>query len=77
MLSAPSELKLEYEKYLQEKSVQRTIWGVYKKWLRYYLDYCRKYRTSPKDQKNLPFFIKKLREKRQPPVQSCLLLIDH
>jgi hypothetical protein len=39
MLSTPPELKLEYEKQLQEKPIQRTIWGVYPKWFRYYPDY--------------------------------------
>jgi len=37
----------------------------YRKWLRYYLDFCRKYHHPNVEKKSLALFIKKLQEKRQ------------
>jgi len=36
----------------------------YRKWLRYYLDFCQKYGFRQSDTKSLPHFIKKLKEKK-------------
>ena len=65
MLAIPSTLQKQFEKYLISKAISNTSHGVYKKWLRYYLDFCRKYHFSPEHQTSLPHFIQKLQEKRQ------------
>jgi hypothetical protein len=39
----------------------------YLKWLRYYLDFCLKYRHAPRDHESLGPFLRKLAEKRQSP----------
>ena len=42
-----------------------TIVPNYRKWLRYYLDFCQKYDFEPSDSNSLPHFIDILRQKRQ------------
>ena len=37
----------------------------FRKWLRYYLDFCEKYRFNPADRNSFPQFDRKLQEKRQ------------
>ena len=37
----------------------------YRKWLRYYLDFCHKYHLDPASKESLPSFIQKLQEKKQ------------
>jgi len=37
----------------------------YKKWLRYYLDFCFKYNHNKTNKKTLDLFIGKLKEKKQ------------
>jgi hypothetical protein len=39
----------------------------YKKWLRYYLDFCQKYKQPISTKESLQQFIKKLQEKNQTP----------
>jgi len=39
--------------------------GNYKKWLQYYLDFCKKYQHPYADSETLPVFIDKLKEKKQ------------
>jgi len=40
------------------------------KWLRYYLDFCQRYRFSESNSQSLPNFIRKLKEKRQTDAQQ-------
>ena len=44
--------------------------GAYKKWLRYYLDFCQKYHFPPIHKDSLPPLIRKLQEKKQTKVQQ-------
>ena len=69
MLSIPSTLHAQFDEQLLEKAIPiKTQWS-YIKWLRYYLDFCRKYNFHESNRKNLPFFLKKLEEKRQTKAQ--------
>jgi site-specific recombinase XerC len=45
----------------------------YLKWLRFYLDFCAKYRHPPRDSDSLQPFLQKLSEKRQSPAMQQLL----
>jgi integron integrase len=65
MLVIPVELQSRYEDFLRRKAIPKNEQGAYQKWLRYYLDYCRKYRTPPKYKNSLPLFIQKLVDKQQ------------
>ena len=42
----------------------------YKKWLRYYLDFCDKYQPPDSNSERVRLFIEKLREKKQTPAQQ-------
>jgi len=65
MLTIPSALQSKYEQLLRNKAIPNNLFGLYKKWLRYYLDFCQKYHLSDIDKNSLPHFINKLKEKSQ------------
>ena len=71
MLDIPSALKEQFEEYLLNKPIPNSSRGAYKKWLRYYLDFCRKYNFLPIRKESLPRFILKLQEKKQTKVQQA------
>ena len=70
MPAIPLTLQKQFEKYLISKEIPEKIRGEYKKWLQYYLDFCRKYDFSPGHKGSLPPFIRKLDEKRQTKAQQ-------
>ena len=57
MLAIPSGLQAKCEEYLRDKATPNSLQGVYKKWLRYYLDFCGKYNFPPIHKESLPYFI--------------------
>jgi hypothetical protein len=65
MLAISPALQARFEAYLRNRRVPNKLHGEYKKWLRYYLDFCQKYQIPPTRNGNLPRFINKLEEKRQ------------
>ena len=65
MLKIPSLIEARFEAALAEKAVPQRLNFHYKKWLRYYLDFCHKYQLDKSANQSLSDFIKKLREKRQ------------
>ena len=65
MQAIPSAVQSRFEEHLRTKTISDHLQWSYKKWLRYYLDYCEKYHFSPKDRSSLPRFIGKLNEKKQ------------
>jgi len=46
MLAIPSALHAQFEEHLGNEAVPNGLHGVYKKWLRYYLDFCQKYHSQ-------------------------------
>ena len=54
-----------YDEILLSKKVAREQWGMYKKWARFYLHFCAKYKHNPADTKSISLFIKKLASKNQ------------
>ncbi len=70
MPAIPSALQEQFEEYLRNKPIPNSSQGAYKKWLRYYLDFCRKYNFPPIRKESLPHFIRKLQEKKQAKVQQ-------
>ncbi len=50
---------------LAKKAIPKTSRFYYIKWLRYYLNFCSKYKFEQSNRKSLPNFLKKLREKHQ------------
>ncbi|MBI4619615.1 MAG: phage integrase N-terminal SAM-like domain-containing protein [Desulfobacterales bacterium] len=65
MLAIPSTLQTQFEEYLRNKATSNRLQGDYKKWLRYYLDFCQKYKFSPTHKESLSHFVRKLQEKKQ------------
>jgi integron integrase len=65
MLTISPALQALFEASLRNRRVPNKLHGEYKKWLRYYLDFCQKYQIPPTRNGSLPRFIHKLEEKRQ------------
>jgi len=70
MLPIPPELQARFEERLAKRLIPNGMHGVNKKWLRYYLDFCQKYRFPPTHKESLPRFIHKLQEKKQTNAQQ-------
>ena len=64
-MNIPLKIKTVFDLYLAKKNVPHAEHGNYRKWLRYYLDFCNKYRFDETKKESLPNFIKKLEEKHQ------------
>ncbi len=65
MIKVPEALQKKYNRLLMNSEIAPDQYNYYKKWLRYYLDFCRKYTHSYTDSKSLLFFLKKLKAKQQ------------
>ena len=65
MLGIPLELARLYDTLLERKGVAVAQRPHYKKWLRYYWDFCHKYALEPTDRQSFPAFNEKLRAKNQ------------
>ncbi len=58
-------LLLRFNTLLVEKSIPGNHHNHYRKWLRYYLDFCKKSRLPKSQQESLPQFIRRLQDKHQ------------
>ena len=70
MIETPPALQSKFEELLQDKAIPDNLHRMYQKWLRFYLDFCKKYHVPPKCEKSLPPFIEKLRDKQQSQAQQ-------
>ena len=70
MLKIPESVFAGFGSFLTEKNIPITSHNYYKKWLRYYLDYCHKYRFYSLNPASLPNFLNKLKEKKQTGIQQ-------
>ena len=70
MQPIPLPLQKQFEKHLKNRKVSGKSKGSYKKWLQYYLDFCRKYNFPPIQKESLLRFVQKLQEKRQTKTQQ-------
>ncbi len=61
----PQALLKKFDSSLNERSVEPGLQKYFRKWLRFYLDFCHKYKNDPERPDSLPLFIEKLREKNQ------------
>jgi len=68
--SIPIHLQTEFEAILRNKSVPIGFHIHYKKWLRFYLDFCRKYGFRENERISLDHFLMKLHEKKQTKAQQ-------
>jgi len=65
MKPIPAEIKIPYGAALVKKDVPLPAHFYYRKWLRYYLDFCLKYHYEISDKESLSYFLKKLEDKNQ------------
>jgi len=56
MLKIPSQILLLYDELLVKTAVPERSHFLYKKWLRYYLDFCHKYRFEHQKRKIFQVF---------------------
>ena len=66
MLQIPKNIIHLYDTCLERDRIATKLHVHYKKWLRYYLDFCHKYNFKPADKKSFPSFNDKLKAKNQP-----------
>jgi integron integrase len=70
MLKIPESVVASFGSFLTDRNIPATSHGYYKKWFRYYLDYCHKYRFYCLNPESLPNFLNKLKEKKQTGIQQ-------
>ncbi len=65
MLEIPKALAVAYERWLNQQEIAVAEQGHYKKWLRYYRDFCTKYHLDLRDKQNFSKFNQKLESEGQ------------
>ncbi len=70
MLKIPEALQKKYNVLLKKNDILPKLHNNYRKWLRYYLDFCKKYQHAYAAQESLSLFIEKLKEKKQTQAQQ-------
>ncbi len=65
MIKIPQELQKKYNSLLVNSDFAPDQYGHCRKWLQYYLDFCKKYTHSYTEPESLLLFLKKLKEKKQ------------
>jgi len=70
MLRIPQSIFTHYQNLLNSKKIEQKYHPHYIKWLRYYLDFCKKYEHENISTKSLNKFINKLQEKKQTQFQQ-------
>jgi hypothetical protein len=70
MLLIPDYILTLYKAVLKKRAVPYSSHTEYKKWLRYYLDFCGKYPLPASKSEQVKLFINKLREKKQTQAQQ-------
>ncbi len=70
MIKIPEALQKKYNILLMNSDIAPDQYRYCRKWLMYYLDFCRKYTHSYTDPNNLVLFVGKLKEKKQTPFQQ-------
>ena len=69
MLKAPPELQIRFERCLEVAGVASHERSEFRKWLRFYLDFCGKYGFPDAERRSLPSFLSKLASKNQSPAR--------
>ncbi len=70
MLNIPNHILPHYEAILKKKIMNVSRHADFKKWLRYFLDFCNKYSLPDSKSEQVSLFIEKLRKKNQSPEQQ-------
>jgi len=70
MLPIPDNILARFNEALKQRKVHESFHVYYRKWLRYYLDFCSKYPLPEDRSERVRYFIEKLKSKKQTP-QQC------
>ncbi|ABQ27042.1 integron integrase [Geotalea uraniireducens] len=65
MITIPNAVMSQFEAILNKKEIQPSRYNEYKKWLRYFLDFCSKYPLPESKKERIRLFGEKLLEKKQ------------
>lgn len=65
MIQIPPEIRTQFDALLVHHAIPQRLHPDYRKWLRYYLDFCHKYRFEKSKKDSLSHFIKKLDTRKQ------------
>jgi hypothetical protein len=65
MIQIAADLAKRYTSFMEQKGVETDQHRYYIKWLRYYLDFCSKYKFKRQNKESLSAFLEKLKEKKQ------------
>ena len=65
MLNIPVEISRPFDELMNTNKLHASVRGYFKKWLRFYLDFCFKYEFDPENNASLPPFMEKLTSKGQ------------
>ncbi len=71
MIKIPEGLQKKYNLLLTSSDVPPDHYKHFRKWFRYYLDFCQKYQHPYADDTSLLLFLKKLKQKNQPADQRA------
>lgn len=71
MLILSPAILARYDAVLKKEDIPAARYADYKKWLRYYLDYCDKYGICDSNRDSTRLFLEKLREKKQTEAQRA------
>jgi integron integrase len=69
MFAVPNSVMCKYSAVLEKREVDTTLFSTYKKWLRYFFDFCVKYAAANSMPEQVRLFLEKLRDKKQTVVQ--------
>ena len=70
MLAIPDNVLARFNEVLKQRAIHETVHVYYRKWLRYFLDFCEKYPLPTSKSEQVRLFIEKLKSKKQTP-QQC------
>ena len=65
MISIPDAVIAAYEAHLSKRGIPVALRAEYRKWLRYFHDFCHKYAVSGSEAERIRLFCVKLRDKKQ------------
>jgi hypothetical protein len=65
MFTIPASLQERFEAKMRDSDVPEQVHLHYRRWLRFYLDFCLRYHTSSNRQESPQLFLQKLRDKKQ------------
>ena len=65
MIPLPPQIANQFNTLLVEQAISNSVCAYYRKWLRYYWDFCHKYQFDPVCRQSLSPFLQKLQDKNQ------------